>query len=126
MNLRARLKRWAMAVKRDTFALYLVARDPRVPWIVKLLAGVVAAYAVSPIDLIPDFIPVLGYLDDLILVPLGITLVVRLVPPDVLEDLRRQAETHFAAAKPTSRAAAVTVIAIWVFLALGMAYGFFG
>src|SRR5215471_19208344 len=77
-----RLRGWAALIKRDVHALYLAARDPRVPWYAKALAAVVAGYALSPIDLIPDFIPVLGYLDDVILVPLGIVLVVRLIPPE--------------------------------------------
>jgi uncharacterized membrane protein YkvA (DUF1232 family) len=119
-----RLKRWAANIKRDTFALYLGARDPRVPTSVKVLALAVAAYAVSPIDLIPDFIPVLGYLDDLILVPLGIYLVARLVSDEILNDLRRQAESRFAAAPPTSRIAAALVIMIWSVLGLWLAYVF--
>jgi uncharacterized membrane protein YkvA (DUF1232 family) len=74
-------KQWARLIKRDTHALYLAARDPRVPWYAKVLAVAITAYALSPIDLIPDLIPVLGYLDDLILVPLGIALVVQMIPP---------------------------------------------
>ncbi len=125
MTLRGRLKLWAADVKRDTYALYLGARDPRVPWAAKLLAIVVAAYAVSPIDLIPDFIPVLGYVDDLILIPLGIAFVVRLIPRDVLDDLRSQADIRFATTGPTSRAAAAVVITIWICLGLGLTYAFF-
>ena len=83
-----RLKAWAQALKRDVVALWLAARDPRTPLAAKLLAGAVAAYALSPIDLIPDFIPVLGYLDDLLLVPAGIWLAVRLIPAGLLEELR--------------------------------------
>lgn len=122
MTLGSRLKRWAAGIKRDTLAVYLGARDPRVPWCAKLLALAVAAYAISPIDLIPDFIPVLGYLDDLVLVPLGIFLVVRLIPQDVLQDLRRQAELRFAAAAPTSRTAAAIVIVVWIGLGIGLIY----
>lgn len=118
MTFSTRIKLWASTLKRDTFALYLGARDPRVPWGAKILALAVAAYAVSPIDLIPDFIPVLGYLDDLILVPLGIFIVVRLIPKDVMSDLRREAEERFANSKPTSRVAAVLVVLIWSFLGL--------
>lgn len=86
------LKDWARTIKRDVVALWLAARDPRVPWHAKAVAGMVAAYALSPIDLIPDFIPVLGYLDDIVIVPLGILLAVRLIPGEVMADLRRAAE----------------------------------
>lgn len=116
----ASLKTWAGKLKRHTLTVYFAARDPRTPWLVRVLALLVAAYALSPIDLIPDFIPVLGYLDDLLLVPLGLALVVRLTPPNVLESARAQAEQ--AAARPISRSAAVFVIAIWV-LALGWLAG---
>lgn len=86
-----RLKTWAKALKRDIFALYLAMHDTRVSWYAKILAGVVAGYALSPIDLIPDTIPVLGYLDDIVLLPLGILLVTSLVPPAVMDDLRQKA-----------------------------------
>ncbi len=122
MSVRARLERWAASLKRDIFALYLGARDPRVPWAAKLLATGIAAYALSPIDLIPDFIPVIGYLDDLILLPLGIALVVRMIPPALMHDLRRQAEMHFAAAKPLSRTAAGFIITIWISIGLALGY----
>jgi uncharacterized membrane protein YkvA (DUF1232 family) len=88
----ARLREWARALKRDVHAVYLAARDPRVPWYAKAVAGCVAAYALSPIDLIPDFIPVLGYLDDLIIVPLGILMVVALIPPGIMAEHRATAE----------------------------------
>src|SRR6478672_4265846 len=94
------LKIWARALRRDVHALYLAARDPRVPWYAKALAIAVAAYATSPIDLIPDFIPVLGYLDDLIIVPLGLALAIRLVPPHVLEECRARAREELAGARP--------------------------
>src|SRR3982074_3086763 len=92
------LKQWARALKRDVTMLYLAARHPRVPWYAKALAGFVAAYALSPIDLIPDFIPVLGYLDDLIIVPLGIWLVIALIPEDVMREYRAMASA--AAQRP--------------------------
>lgn len=111
----ARLKRWAQALKRDVLVLWLAARDPRVPWGPKLLAGVVAAYALSPIDLVPDFIPVLGYLDDLLIVPAGVWLTLRLIPSELLDELRIAATA--LAAKPVSRTAAVAIIAIWITLA---------
>jgi uncharacterized membrane protein YkvA (DUF1232 family) len=110
----AKLRQWANLVTRDVHALYLAARDPRVPRYVKLLAGCVAAYALSPVDLIPDFIPVLGYLDDLLIVPAGILLVVRLMPPGLMAEHRAAAAA--ARDKPASRNGAVAVIAIWAAL----------
>jgi len=106
------VREWARAVKRDVHALYLPGRDPRVPWYVKALAIVVAGYALSPIDLIPDFIPVVGYLDDLILVPAGIWLVVRLIPANILAEHRALAAA--AEARPVSRPAAIVIVAIWL------------
>lgn len=106
-----RLRRWAAAVKLDVVALWLAERDPRVPWTAKLLAGTVAAYALSPIDLIPDFSPVLGYLDDLIIVPIGIVLAARLIPDDLLTDLRREAAGHI---KPVTRKGIAIVAAVWL------------
>jgi uncharacterized membrane protein YkvA (DUF1232 family) len=116
-----RLRRWARALKRDVLTLYLAARDRRVPWYAKLVAGCVVAYALSPIDLIPDFIPVLGYLDDLILLPLGIALAVRLIPPDLLEEHRQEAS--LLATRPTSRVGAIVIIVFWlVMLLIGVAW----
>ncbi|MEO6388650.1 MAG: YkvA family protein [Croceibacterium sp.] len=109
-----RLKTWARMLKRDVIALWLAARDPRTPLAAKLVAGAVAAYALSPIDLIPDFIPVLGYLDDLLLVPAGIWLAVRLIPPLLMQEFRTAAE---ARVRPLSRAGAVAVAVIWLALA---------
>jgi len=100
------------ALKRESLVVYYAARDPRLPWHVRLLALAVAAYALSPIDLIPDFIPVLGYLDDLVLVPLGVALVVKLTPGDVLADARERA-AH-AAQRPVSRVAAVVIVLVWI------------
>ena len=96
------IKAWARNLKRDSVALYLASRDPRVPWYAKALAVAIAAYALSPIDLLPDFIPVIGYLDDLILLPLGIWLAISLVPDDVLGDCRANASAVLH--RPTSRA----------------------
>lgn len=110
-----RLHRWARALKRDLAALWLAARDPRVPWVAKAIAAVTVAYALSPIDLIPDFIPVIGLLDDLLLVPLGLWLAIRLIPPAVLAECRAKADAMGPA--PQSRAAAAAVIAIWLALA---------
>jgi len=110
-----RLKIWARGVKRDITALWLAARDPRVPLAAKLVAGFIAAYALSPVDLIPDFIPILGYLDDLIIVPIGIALAVRLIPPPIMDDLRIRAE---AISRPRSAAGIGVVVVAWLGLAL--------
>jgi uncharacterized membrane protein YkvA (DUF1232 family) len=110
-------KQWARIIRRDAHALYLAARDPRVPWYAKVLAIVVAAYALSPIDLIPDFVPVLGYVDDLIIVPAGIALVIRLIPPEIMAEHREIAIA--AQDRPVSRAAAVAIVTIWV-VAIGL------
>jgi len=110
-GLMSRLKTWARALRRDAHAIFLGSRDPRVPWAVKLLALAVAGYALSPIDLIPDFIPVLGYLDDLIIVPLGIWLVIALIPEDVMAEYRAVAS---AAQRPVSKAAAIVIVALWI------------
>jgi uncharacterized membrane protein YkvA (DUF1232 family) len=107
-----RLRDWARLIKRDVHALYLAARDPRVPWYAKALAALVAGYALSPVDLIPDFIPIVGYLDDVILVPLGIVVVIRLIPPEVMAEHRDVAAA--AQDRPVSRAAAIVVIGVWV------------
>ena len=107
-----RLQRWAREVSHDVVALHLARKDPRVPWYAKVLAVCIVAYAVSPIDLIPDFIPVLGYADDLLILPLGILLVVRLIPPPVLDEYRGQAATMLE--QPKGRAAAVVIVVIWL------------
>ena len=114
------LRAWARRIKADTLTLYLACRDPRTPWYARLLGVLVVAYALSPIDLIPDFIPVLGYLDDLILLPLGIALVVRLIPPDVLAASRERAVTLVD--RPTSRTATVLIALAWIAAALAVAW----
>ena len=106
-----KLKDWARAIKRDVHAIYLAARDPRTPWYAKALALCVAGYALSPIDLIPDFIPVLGYLDDAIFVPLGILAVVKMIPAEVMAEHR--AAAALAVVRPVSRTAAVVVACVW-------------
>jgi uncharacterized membrane protein YkvA (DUF1232 family) len=121
LKLIGRLRHWARLLKRDVMALYFAAKDRRVPWYAKVVAGCVAAYALSPLDLIPDFIPVLGYLDDIILVPLGIALAIRLIPPDLLEEHRRKAEAQ-AAQRPVSRKAAAVIITVWLALAILLAF----
>jgi uncharacterized membrane protein YkvA (DUF1232 family) len=112
------LREWARSLKRDIVALWLAARDPRVPWYAKATAGAVAAYALSPIDLIPDFIPVLGYLDDLLIVPAGIWLAVRMIGPDLMAEFRARASE---AGRPRSLAAAIVIVLLWlVAAALGV------
>lgn len=106
-----RVRQWARSLRRDVHAIYLSARDPRMPWYAKVLALAIAAYAVSPIDLIPNFIPVLGHLDDVILVPLGVALAIRLMPPELLEDNRRRAEA--AADAPRDWRVGVLILASW-------------
>lgn len=112
---RGLLKTWARALKTEVLAVYFAARDPAAPWAWRLLALAVAAYALSPIDLIPDFIPLLGYLDDLILLPLGLWLVIRLMPPAVMARARQRAEQLLQ--KPRSWAAAAAVLLVWLALA---------
>lgn len=109
------VKSWAAALKRDVLALWLAARDPRVPWFAKAVAAGVAAYALSPIDLIPDVIPVLGYLDDLVIVPLGIMLAIRLIPRDLMAEFRDRAR---GARRPVSRAGMALVVTLWALAAL--------
>jgi uncharacterized membrane protein YkvA (DUF1232 family) len=111
------LKHRARCLKAETFVLYLAARDPRTPWYAKLLVAGIVAYAFSPIDLIPDFVPVLGYLDDLILIPLGITLAIKLIPGSVLTECRARAQETIKNGKPVSRAAGAVIVAVWILLA---------
>jgi uncharacterized membrane protein YkvA (DUF1232 family) len=112
-GIRERLKSWAQALKIQTLALAYACRDPRTPWYAKALGVAVVAYALSPIDLIPDFIPVLGYLDDLLLIPLGIALTVRLIPPEVMERCRAAASQAVDGPRKSGRVAAVVIVAIW-------------
>ena len=115
----AALKAWAARLKRDVVALWIAARDPRTPWHAKAMAGFVAAYALSPIDLIPDVIPVLGYLDDLLIVPAGIWLALRWVPAALMAEFRARAA---AAARPRSLAAAAIIVTLWL-VAAGLILG---
>ncbi|MEG4091422.1 YkvA family protein [Microcoleus sp. Pol12B4] len=112
------LKQVARRLKKETYAVYLASTDQRVPWYARILAGLTVAYAFSPIDLIPDFIPVLGYLDDLIIVPLGIWLVLKMIPPQVLAECREKAAAEIDGGKPINRAAAAVIIAIWIGLGI--------
>jgi len=111
------LKRQARQLKRETYALYLAARHPATPWYAKLLIAAVVAYALSPIDLIPDFVPILGYLDDLLLLPIGIALAIRLLPPAVMAECRARAQEVALNGKPVSRGAAAVIVMIWLALA---------
>jgi uncharacterized membrane protein YkvA (DUF1232 family) len=106
------MRQWARTLRRDVLTLYLAARDPRVPWYAKAVAACVAVYALSPIDLIPDFIPILGYLDDLVIVPLGIWLAIRLIPPFVLEELRQAAIARYQP-RPKSWIGAAIILVLW-------------
>jgi uncharacterized membrane protein YkvA (DUF1232 family) len=114
-----RLRAWARELKRDVIALWLAARDPRTPLAAKLVAAAVSAYALSPIDLIPDVIPVLGLLDDLMIVPLGLMLAIRLIPPELMQEFRDRAA---AQAQPVSRAGLVAVVVLWLVGALAVAW----
>lgn len=118
----ATIKSWAKLVKRDIFALYLAGRDPRVPWFAKAVALATAAYALSPIDLIPDFIPVVGYLDDILIVPLGILLATRLIPRPLLDEFRAEAALRLDARPPISVVGATAVVLVWL-VAGGLAVG---
>ena len=111
-------KEKARALRRETYAVYLACRDPRVPWYGRLLAACIVGYAFSPIDLIPDFVPVLGYLDDLILIPLGIALLLKVIPSEVMAECREKAAVAMASGKPTNWIAAGIIVAIWILLAL--------
>jgi len=122
--LRVRLRNWAGHLKREVVALGLAARDPRVPWYAKAVALAVVVYALSPIDLIPDFIPVLGLLDDVILVPLGVLVAVRLIPRPVMAELRRRAADETV--RGSSRTGVVAVVVVWIVLAALLAWWLLG
>ena len=113
----AQWKQRARALKVEVYALYLAYRDPRVPWYARIFAACVAGYAFSPIDLIPDFIPILGYLDDLVLIPLGVMLAVRMIPPDVLAECRAQSRAVMQQGKPVNWVAAAVIAVLWLALA---------
>ena len=113
-------KNWACSIKRDVVALWIAARDPCTPVAAKIVAGVIAAYALSPIDLIPDFIPVLGYLDDVVIVPLGILLAVRLIPAPLMHEFRILASQREG--RPISLTGLAVIVTIWVVAAIGAAW----
>ena len=117
MTFMERWKQRARHLKREVYALYLACKDPRVPWYARILALCVVGYALSPIDLIPDFIPILGYVDDLILIPLGVAAVIKLIPPAVLNESRDKAQAVLSQGKPTNWVAAGVIVLIWLLLA---------
>jgi uncharacterized membrane protein YkvA (DUF1232 family) len=121
-----RWKRWARELRTQSYALYFAMKHPRVPFPAKLLAASVAAYAASPIDLIPDFIPVLGYLDDLIIVPLGVALVIRLIPAEVWAECRAKAERTTAETKLLARAGAAAIVTVWMIVIVFVVWRIFG
>jgi uncharacterized membrane protein YkvA (DUF1232 family) len=113
------LRTWAKTLKRDVVALWIAARDPRTPWYAKVVAATVAAYALSPIDLIPDFIPVIGYLDDLVIVPLGILLCVKMIQVELMYEFRRK--TIDIGGRPVSKVAATLIVLLWVICGIWLA-----
>jgi uncharacterized membrane protein YkvA (DUF1232 family) len=119
-------KQRAKELKAETYALYLAVKDPRVPWYAKVSALCVVAYALSPIDLIPDFIPVLGYLDDLILLPIGIALTIKMIPAKVLAECRAKAQARIAEGSLLGWAGAAAIIAIWLTAVAGLFHYFAG
>lgn len=118
MPLLAELKQRANRLKMETFALYLAARHPETPWYAKLLIGGIVAYVISPIDLIPDFVPIFGYLDDLLLIPIGISLAIRMIPAPVMAECRARAHEVISKGRLVSYTAAFIIVLIWVVLAV--------
>jgi uncharacterized membrane protein YkvA (DUF1232 family) len=118
-----KLKVHARTLKREAYAIYIAARDPRTPWFAKAIIFLTVAYTLSPIDLIPDFIPILGYLDDLLIVPGGIWLAIRLIPPEVLEEARATAATR-AVDQSVGKVGAALIILLWIIAILGSVYLF--
>lgn len=115
------LRERARHLKAETFALYLAARHTATPWYAKLMVAAIVAYALSPIDLIPDFVPILGYLDDLVLIPLGVTLAIRMIPPAVMSECRARAQEVIASGKAVSRVAGAVIVLIWLTLVILLA-----
>lgn len=113
-----KLKQRSKQLKIEIYAIYLAYKDPRVPWYARIFAACVVGYAFSPIDLIPDPIPILGYLDDLILIPLGVVLVLKMIPPEVLAECREKAQERMRQDKPVNRIAAFVIITIWIILTI--------
>ena len=117
MTLLSGFKQRVARLKAETFALYLAARHPGTPWYAKLFVAAIAAYALSPIDIIPDFVPILGYVDDLILIPIGVVLAVRMIPAEVMSECRERAREVMSQGKPVNKAAAAIIVGIWILLA---------
>ena len=113
-------KQRARQLKIEVYAIWLAYRDPRVPWYARIFAACVVGYAFSPIDLIPDPVPVLGYLDDLVLIPLGVALALKMIPAQVMAECREKARDVMSQGKPVNRTAAVVIVAVWLLLAAGM------
>ena len=111
-------KQRARQLKVETYAVYLAYRDPRVPWHARVFAACVVAYAFSPIDLVPDPIPILGYLDDLVLVPLGIAVALKMMPSEVMAESRERADAAMREGKPTSWKAAAAIVSLWIIMGL--------
>ena len=112
-----KLKQRSKQLKIEIYAIYLACKDPRVPWYARIFAACVVGYAFSPIDLIPDPIPILGYLDDLILIPLGVVLALKMIPPEVLAECREKAQEIMHQGKPVNRIAVFVILTVWVILA---------
>jgi len=112
-----RWKKRTLRLKTETYAIYLAYRDPRVPWYAKILIAFVVVHTLSPIDLIPDFIPILGYLDDLVIAPLGVALALKMIPQEVMVQCREEAQETVGQDKPTNWVAAAVIIAIWILIA---------
>lgn len=117
MEFLARWRRWAAQLQREVYAVYLAYRDPRVPWYARVFAACVVGYAFNPLDLIPDPIPILGALDDLVLIPLGVKMALAMIPPSIMAESREKAQEAFRQGRPVSWTAAVVVVAIWLLLA---------
>ena len=120
------LKQRAHGLKRDTYALIYAYRDPRLPWYARIFAAYVVARTFSPIDLIPDFIPILGYLDDLILTPLGIALALKMIPPEIWAEARQKADNSLENQHPINRAYIVLVVLVWLLILVALARAFLG
>jgi uncharacterized membrane protein YkvA (DUF1232 family) len=107
-------RKLARVLKTETYAVYLACKHPLTPWPARLLGALVVAYALSPVDLLPDWIPGLGYVDDLVLIPLGVSLMLRLIPPSVMEECRAEAARRIGELKPKLWAAGAVIVAVWV------------
>ena len=120
------IKEKAGKLKRDIPAVFLAMKHPKTPWYARILAGIIIWYALSPVDLIPDFVPVLGYLDDLVILPLLIILLLRLIPREVFEECRQEAEDLWANGKPKKWYYAIPIIVIWLLIVFLVLHAFLG